>query len=87
MTHLRNCGRCGNVCASRYCYEGACFTPPTNTDKCYPVDAVQNGDFSNGFANWTVSTISGTASSPDPEAGPATFCVLSALGKSTVSAS
>ncbi|AEO66326.1 uncharacterized protein THITE_2128403 [Thermothielavioides terrestris NRRL 8126] len=53
MTHPRNCGGCGNVCASGYCYEGACFTPPAHPDQCYPVDAVRNGDFSNGTAYWT----------------------------------
>jgi hypothetical protein len=54
LTHPRNCGRCGNVCASGYCYQGACFTPPAEPDRCYPVEAVQNGDFRAGTAPWSV---------------------------------
>ncbi len=54
-THPRNCGRCGNVCASGYCYQGACFTPPANADKCYPVNALSNGDFTNGLTGWSVA--------------------------------
>ena len=53
-THPRNCGGCGNVCASGYCYQGTCFTPPANADKCYPVDALTNGNFANGLIGWSV---------------------------------
>jgi hypothetical protein len=56
MTHPRHCGRCNNVCDSGYCYQGQCFTPPENPDKCYPVNAITNGDFSNGFAGWTITS-------------------------------
>ncbi len=53
-THPRNCGSCGNVCSSLLCYQGACFTPPAKPDKCYPVNAITNGDFQSGTAGWTV---------------------------------
>lgn len=59
LTHPRHCGRCNNVCPKGYCYQGACFTPPENADKCYPVDAVTNGDFSAGLTGWSVSSASG----------------------------
>ena len=55
QTHPRNCGRCGNVCASGYCYQGACFNPPPDAPECYPVNAITNGDFSNGITGWSVS--------------------------------
>ncbi|KAL1850140.1 hypothetical protein VTK73DRAFT_9749 [Phialemonium thermophilum] len=58
LTHPRNCGGCGNVCASGYCYQGACFDPPAHPDHCYPVDAVQNGGFESGSAYWSVSQAS-----------------------------
>ena len=54
MTHPRNCGGCGNVCPSGYCYKGACFDPPADSDQCYPVNAITNGDFSNGLTGWTL---------------------------------
>ncbi len=54
LTHPRNCGRCGNVCASGYCYQGACFDPPPDAPECYPVNAITNGDFSNGITGWSV---------------------------------
>ncbi len=57
-THPRNCGACGNVCASGYCYQGACFTPPADTDICYPVYAVTNGDFTSGLTGWAVPSTS-----------------------------
>ena len=45
LTHPRNCGACGNVCASGYCYMGTCFDPPADSDQCYPVEGFTNGDF------------------------------------------
>ena len=36
-THPKNCGSCGNVCSSNYCFQGQCFTPPP--DKCAPGEA------------------------------------------------
>jgi hypothetical protein len=88
-THPRNCGRCGNVCASGYCYEGACFTPPADSDVCYPVGALQNGDFSNGSASWTLSDnhVPGVASTPLLGPAPATFVQLVLLSSGTVSIS
>ncbi len=56
QTHPRNCGRCGNVCPSGYCYKGACFDPPPDADQCYPVNAISNGDFSNGISGWSVTS-------------------------------
>ena len=55
LTHPRHCGGCNNVCASGYCYQGACFTPPDNSDKCYPVNAITNGDFTNELTGWSVT--------------------------------
>ena len=57
-THPRNCGACGNVCDSGYCYQGACFTPPADTDICYPVNAITNGDFANGLTGWSTPSTS-----------------------------
>jgi hypothetical protein len=75
--HPRNCGRCGNVCASGLCYMGVCYDPPANPDRCYPREAFENGDFQRGDGSaWRVesATIAGRtslgvfdgASSPDP---------------------
>jgi len=54
LTHPRNCGRCGNVCKSGYCWQGACYDPPAEPDVCYPVEGIANGDFSSGLAGWGV---------------------------------
>ncbi|PIA94268.1 hypothetical protein CB0940_08218 [Cercospora beticola] len=42
--------RCGNVCASGYCYEGQCYDPPA--DKCSAPSPMPNGDFSQPNAAW-----------------------------------
>ncbi|KAK3307278.1 uncharacterized protein B0T15DRAFT_484445 [Chaetomium strumarium] len=85
LSHPRNCGRCGNVCASGYCYQGACFTPPAVPDRCYPVEAVQNGDFGAGTtAPWSVppdsvaGDLSGTAlgNLPSSQGGPPTALII-----------
>ncbi len=55
QTHPRHCGDCNTGCLSGYCYKGACFTPPDDTDQCYPVNAITNGDFMNGLTGWTVT--------------------------------
>ncbi|OIW25577.1 hypothetical protein CONLIGDRAFT_684123 [Coniochaeta ligniaria NRRL 30616] len=54
LTHPRNCGSCGNVCKSGYCWQGACYDPPAVPDVCYPVDGITNGDFSQSTAGWSV---------------------------------
>jgi hypothetical protein len=54
LTHPRNCGSCGNVCKSGYCWQGACYEPPPVSDVCYPVDGITDGDFSSGLAGWSV---------------------------------
>ncbi len=69
-THPRNCGRCGNVCASGYCYQGACFTPPANADKCYPVNALTNGDFSNGLTGWSTTSPTNVKAVSSVSTGP-----------------
>ncbi|KAH8662393.1 hypothetical protein BX600DRAFT_498931 [Xylariales sp. PMI_506] len=52
QNHPRNCGSCGNVCASGYCYQGQCVTPPQGV--CNPGNVITDGDFVNGTAAWTV---------------------------------
>ncbi len=55
QTHPRHCGNCNTICPSGYCYKGACFTPPDDTDQCYPVNAITNGDFLSGLTGWTIT--------------------------------
>lgn len=47
-THPNNCGRCGNRCASGFCWQGMCYDPPENPEFCIPGQAVINGNFPNG---------------------------------------
>lgn len=61
-THPRNCGRCGNVCSSGYCYQGTCWEPPAVIDRCYPTEGVTNGQFSTNlnYSPWAITTVSGS---------------------------
>ena len=50
-----NCGTCGNVCASGFCYQGRCYDPPEEPDVCIPGEGFRNGRFLNGNSTgWTV---------------------------------
>ncbi|KAH7025163.1 uncharacterized protein B0I36DRAFT_367048 [Microdochium trichocladiopsis] len=67
LTHPRNCGACGSVCASGYCWDGACMDvpppDPTGPAQCLPTDAVKNGGF-DSLANpspWVGSAFKGRA--------------------------
>jgi len=54
-THPRNCGSCGTVCPNGLCYQGRCYDPPPNPDRCYPREAFENGDFQRGNGDaWSV---------------------------------
>ncbi|KAK7937653.1 uncharacterized protein PG986_014521 [Apiospora aurea] len=48
-SHPRNCGTCGNVCKTGYCFQGECVdpngTPTSGPPQCLPTDAVKNGGF------------------------------------------
>ncbi|KAK3314415.1 hypothetical protein B0H66DRAFT_595135 [Apodospora peruviana] len=47
-THPNNCGRCGNRCASGFCWQGMCYDPPENPEFCIPGQGLVNGNFPNG---------------------------------------
>ncbi|KAI1386122.1 uncharacterized protein F4822DRAFT_444629 [Hypoxylon trugodes] len=57
QTNPNNCGTCGNKCSTGYCLDGQCTDPPT--DKCAPLQAFPNGDFSNGGEGWRTCEIPG----------------------------
>ncbi|SMR58426.1 unnamed protein product [Zymoseptoria tritici ST99CH_1E4] len=57
-----NCGSCGNVCASGYCYKGQCYDPPADT--CTTASGFSNGDFARGGDGWTFGTLTGVAFDP-----------------------
>jgi hypothetical protein len=44
----RNCGACGNVCASGFCYQGRCYESPEEPAVCITGEAFRNGRFLNG---------------------------------------
>ncbi|KAJ4297233.1 hypothetical protein N0V88_004151 [Collariella sp. IMI 366227] len=59
--HPRNCGRCGNVCASGFCYKGKCYDPPAEPEFCLPGETFTNGQFPNGnYAGWRAETTQNT---------------------------
>lgn len=59
----RNCGACGNVCASGFCYQGRCYEPPEEPDVCIPGEAFRNGHFPNGNST-------GWSAGPYPSTNP-----------------
>ena len=60
-----NCGACGNVCASGFCYQGRCYEPPEEPDFCIPGEGFRNGRFLNGNkADWSFSYPSVPVDSP-----------------------
>ncbi|KAM7205766.1 hypothetical protein V8F20_002999 [Naviculisporaceae sp. PSN 640] len=47
-THPNNCGRCGNRCASGFCWQGVCYDPPAEPEFCIAGQGLINGNFPNG---------------------------------------
>ncbi|KAF3224970.1 hypothetical protein TWF191_005818 [Orbilia oligospora] len=68
-----NCGSCGNVCASGFCFSGACYDPPANAPVCQPKEVIVNGNFDNGMSPWTGPDSTGHTSGqivPDSRSPP-----------------
>ncbi len=57
-----NCGACGNLCTSGFCYQGRCYDPPEEPDVCIPGEGFRNGRFLNGNkADWSIWSPPGLA--------------------------